>query len=209
AGKKMRGLVRSPRESCSRSSGLTSCGSFVLTVGGRPVPGAGRPDANRGRGALHPDGGHRPWQAWTMSATSEAMNRIVVNIVRLARRPGLVLLVAAAVPVGVFLLFGLLIGLDAVSWVGCVPCALAVLLAVPVVVLAVRRARGPRATAARWFPRVEAAQRALLRAAGGPVNAPYLRDDLRVTLLAFLGTVAAIPLGVLGAFVCAFALLLG
>lgn len=217
-----------------------------------PFPGAGRPDANRGRGALHPDGGHRPWQAWTMSATSEAMNRIVVNIVRLARRPGLVLLVAAAVPVGVFLLFGLLIGLDAVSWVGWVPCALAVLLAVPVVVLAVRRERLQRATAdlgdhrvtavggvvvvrgeraatpleeemstlgealdegrlhtARWFPRVEAAQRALLRAAGGPVNAPYLRDDLRVTLLAFLGTVAAIPLGVLGAFVCAFALLLG
>jgi len=62
---------------------------------------------------------------------------------------------------------------------------------------------------ARWFPRVEAAQRALLRAAGGPVNAPYLRDDLRVTLVAFLGTVAAIPLGVLGAFVCAFSLLLG
>ncbi len=61
----------------------------------------------------------------------------------------------------------------------------------------------------RWFPRVEAAQRALLRAAGGPVNAPYLRDDLRVTLLAFLGTVAAIPLGVLGAFACAFTLLLG
>lgn len=35
-----------------------------------------------------------------MSATSEAMNRIVVNIVRLARRPGLVLLVAAAVRIG-------------------------------------------------------------------------------------------------------------
>ena len=59
------------------------------------------------------------------------------------------------------------------------------------------------------FPRVEAAQRALLRAAGGPVKAPYLRDDLRVTLVAFLGTVAAIPLGVLGAFGCAFSLLLG
>lgn len=64
-----------------------------------------------------------------------------------------------------------------------------------------------RVRSARWFPRVEATQRALLRAAGGPVNAPYLRDDLRVTLVAFLGTVAAIPLAVLGSFMCAFALL--
>ena len=63
--------------------------------------------------------------------------------------------------------------------------------------------------ASEEFATNAAAQRALLRAAGGPVNAPYLRDDLRVTLVAFLGTVAAIPLGVLGAFVCAFSLLLG
>lgn len=228
-------------ESVERSHG----GSFLLGDDGRP-------DANGGRTGLHPHVGAGPWQAWVMSATSDAMNRIVVNIVRLARRPGLMLLVAAGVPVGVFLLLGLLVGLDAVSWVGWVPFALAVVLAVPVGVLAVRRERLQRATAdlgdhrvttvggvvvvsgeqagspleeelstlgealdegrvhtARWFPRVEAAQRALLRAAGGPVNAPYLRDDLRVTLVAFLGTVAAIPLGVLGAFVCAFALLLG
>jgi len=187
-----------------------------------------------------------------MSATNDAVNRIVVNVVRLARRPGLLLLVAAAVPVGVFALLALLLGLDAVSWVGWIPFALALLLAVPVLVLAVRRERLQRATAglgedqvtapggvvvmagerervpleeelatwneamdegrvrtARWFPRVEAAQRALLRAAGGPVNAPYLRDDLRITLVAFLGTVAAIPLGILGTFVSAFALLLG
>lgn len=186
-----------------------------------------------------------------MSATNDAMNQIVVNVVRLARRPGYLLLVGAAVPVGVFLLFGLLLGLEAESWGGWVPFALAVLLAVPVAVLAVRRERLQRATAdigdgpvttaggvvvvtnqpaagdleeelatlteamdegrvrtARWFPRVEATQRALLRAAGGPVRAPYLRDDLRVTLVAFLGTVAAIPLGVLGSFMSAFALLL-
>lgn len=185
-----------------------------------------------------------------MTATSDAMNRIVGNVVRLARRPGLLLLAAAAVPVAVFALLALLLGLDAVSWVGWVPLGLAVVLAVPIAVLAVRRERLQRATAglgdhplttpggvvvvtgdgarspveeelgtlseamdenrvrsARWFPRVEATQRALLRAAGGPVNAPYLRDDLRVTLVAFLGTVAAIPLAVLGSFMCAFALL--
>lgn|SRR5690554_3647944 len=187
-----------------------------------------------------------------MSATSDAMNRLVVNVVRLARRPGLMLLAAAAVPVGVFALLALILGLGAQSWTGWVPLALAVLLAVPVAVLAVRRERLQRTTAglgdqpvttsggvvvlggeragsplehelstwgeamdegrvhtARWFPRVEAAQRSLLRAAGGPVNAPYLRDDLRVTLVAFLGTVLAIPLGLLGAFMSAFALLLG
>ena len=186
-----------------------------------------------------------------MSATSDAMNQIVVNVVRLARRPGLLLLLAAGVPVGVFALLALLVGRDAETWAGWGPLAAAVVLAAPVVVLAVRRERLQRTTArlgdqpvvapggvvvvtgdtarppleeelttwteamdegrvrtARWFPRVEAAQRALLRAAGGPVNAPYLRDDLRVTLVAFLGTVAAIPLGVLGAFMCAFALLL-
>jgi len=193
-----------------------------------------------------------------MSATSDAMNQIVANVVRLSRRPGLMLLVAAAVPVGVFVLLALLVGLDAVSWVGWIPLVLAGLLAVPVLVLTIRRERLQRTTAslgedpvvaggvvvvqdpergeqtdaqlaaleeelgtlsdameegrvrsARWFPRVEAAQRSLLRAAGGTVNAPYLRDDLRVTLVALLGTVAAIPLGVLGAFMCAFALLLG
>jgi len=186
-----------------------------------------------------------------MSATNDAMNQIVVNVVRLARRPGYLLLVGAAVPVGVFLLFGLLLGLDAESWGGWVPFALGLVLAVPVAVLAVRRERLQRTTAdigdgpvttaggvvvvtgeptqaaleeelttlteamdegrvrtARWLPRVEATQRALLRAAGGPVRAPYLRDDLRITLVAFLGTVAAIPLAILGAFMSAFALLL-
>lgn len=194
----------------------------------------------------------RPWQAWTMSTTGDAMNRIVANLVRLARRPGRLLLTAAAVPVGLFALFGLLLGLDAETWTGWVPLVLAGLLAVPVVVLAVRRERLQRTTAdlgdhpvttaggvvvvpgdrsarvpgeeelaawteamdegrvrtARWFPRVEATQRALVRAAGGTVQAPYLKDDLRVTLVAFLGTVAAIPFGVLGTFVSAFALLL-
>ena len=181
-----------------------------------------------------------------MSETSDAVNRIAANVVRLARTPGRLLLVGAGVPLAAFLLLAFLVGLGAERWTAWGPFALAVLLAVPLVVLAVRRARLQRATAdlpqdpvtsaggvvvitdqpadedalreaateaqihtARWFPRVEAAQRALLRAAGGPVNAPYLRDDLRVTLVAFLGTVAAIPLGVLGAFVSAFSLLLG
>lgn len=180
-----------------------------------------------------------------MSETNDAVNQIAANVVRLARAPGRLLLVVASVPVGAFLLLGLLLGLGAAGWTGWVPFALAALLAVPVVVLAVRRARLQRATESlpqgplttpggvvvvsgdtsrdttmndavseahihttRWFPRVEAAQRALLRAAGGPVKAPYLRDDLRVTLLAFLGTAAAIPLGILGAFITAFALLL-
>lgn len=53
---------------------------------------------------------------------------------------------------------------------------------------------------ARYFPRVEATQRALVAAAGGTVNAPYLKDDLRVTLVAFLGTLVALPLALLGSF---------
>lgn len=60
----------------------------------------------------------------------------------------------------------------------------------------------------RFFPRINGAQRALVRAAGGVVNAPYLRYDLRLVLLTFLGTFATVGLSVLGVFICAFALLL-
>lgn len=184
------------------------------------------------------------------------MSRIAADLVRLARRPGALLLWAAGVPVGVFVFLALLVGRQATTGGGWTLLVLAALLAVPVLVLAVRRERmrrrtraaatpgvvlgggvvdrpapdgtDPRAAAlgaeagtweeavretrihaARWLPRVEATQRALVRAAGGLANAPYLRDDLRVTLLAFLGTVVAIPLGVLGSFVAAFTLLVG
>lgn len=58
-----------------------------------------------------------------------------------------------------------------------------------------------------FLPRVAAVQHILLQAAGGPVRAPYLRDDLRVTVLAFAGTIAAIPLGGLGAVVSIILLL--
>jgi hypothetical protein len=60
---------------------------------------------------------------------------------------------------------------------------------------------------ARFLPRVEAAQRAALAAAGGPVRAPYLKDDLRVTLVALLGTLAAVPLSAIGAVITAVVLL--
>nr|NLD40760.1 hypothetical protein [Actinomycetales bacterium] len=51
-----------------------------------------------------------------------------------------------------------------------------------------------------WLPRVEATQRALVRAAGGVERAPFLKDDLRVTLIALLVTLAAVPAGTLGTF---------
>ncbi|UFU01752.1 hypothetical protein LQF12_09485 [Ruania suaedae] len=57
--------------------------------------------------------------------------------------------------------------------------------------------------------RVEKAQRALLVAAGGPVRAPYLRDDLRVSALALLGTILAVPLAGLLAIIVALTLLAG
>mgnify|MGYP001815729512 CR=1 FL=1 len=72
--------------------------------------------------------------------------------------------------------------------------------------LSAARAEG-RIRTARVLPRVEAAQRAALAAAGGPIQAPYLKDDLRITLVALLATLAAIPLGTLGAIVTAILLL--
>ncbi|MEE6272533.1 hypothetical protein V2J56_04120 [Georgenia sp. MJ206] len=194
-----------------------------------------------------------------MTAMGDALNRVVPNLVRLSRKPGRILLVAAGVPVATFALLGFLLGRGAESWAAWLPFVGALVLAVPVLLLAWRRERLQRTTAslvehptvapgsqeivvgttgggaqdarraqleselgllseayaehqvrtARWLPGVEATQRSLLRAAGGPVNAPYLRDDLRVTLLAFVGTVAAIPLGILGTFGAAIALLVG
>jgi len=45
------------------------------------------------------------------------------------------------------------------------------------------------------------ARRAAIAAAGGLVNAPYLKDDLRVTLLSGIFTLLSIPLGVFFTFV--------
>lgn len=45
----------------------------------------------------------------------------------------------------------------------------------------------------RFMPRVEAAQRAAVAAAGGTVAAPYLKDDLRWTIVSGLVTAAAGP----------------
>lgn len=61
---------------------------------------------------------------------------------------------------------------------------------------------------ARYLPRVEAAQRAMVRAAGGVVAAPYLKDDLRITLVTFLGTIAAIPAAMAGSFLALLVLAL-
>lgn len=58
-----------------------------------------------------------------------------------------------------------------------------------------------------WMPRVEAAQRAAIAAAGGTVNAPYLKDDLRVTIVSAILCGLAIPAATFLAFVAFFALL--
>lgn len=58
-----------------------------------------------------------------------------------------------------------------------------------------------------WMPRVEAAQRAAVAAAGGTVNAPYLKDDLRITLVSAIATGVLIPIETLFAFIAFFAVL--
>lgn len=80
-----------------------------------------------------------------------------------------------------------------------------------------RRGAGPRMTRmfgvgrlaviGRVFGRMERAQRALLTAAGGAAQAPYLRDDLRVTVASFVGTMLTIAVGSLGILVLAAVLL--
>lgn len=178
-----------------------------------------------------------------MTAAGELLNHVVPTLVRIARRPGALLLTAAGVNLGLFAVLGLVLGLTGDAWTAWLPLAVAAVLAVPVLALTVRRHRLQRQTAdlgpgrtvpgrtgdvtvvragaapgpaqreaevlsaamaestlrtARFLPRVEAAQRAALVAAGGPVHAPYLRDDLRVTVAALLGTLAAVPISVLG-----------
>ncbi|USR78751.1 hypothetical protein [Arcanobacterium pinnipediorum] len=46
-----------------------------------------------------------------------------------------------------------------------------------------------------FLARVEAAQRAGIAGAGGVENAPYLRDDLRITIVTALLSIVAIPAG--------------
>ncbi|RTE50859.1 hypothetical protein [Actinobaculum sp. 352] len=58
-----------------------------------------------------------------------------------------------------------------------------------------------------WLPRVEAAQRSAVAAVGGLVNAPYLKDDLRITLVSGLVAVIGLPLGFFLLILAAFALL--
>lgn len=58
-----------------------------------------------------------------------------------------------------------------------------------------------------WMPRVEAAQRAAVAAAGGIVNAPYLKDDLRVTIASAILAALAVPLSMFFIFVAFFSLL--
>lgn len=175
--------------------------------------------------------------------TTELVNRVFPALIRFGSRPGRVLLTAAAIADGSFLVFALLAARATGSFFAWVLVGVAAVLALAIGVFAWRRQRlvahvdemeaalaaqnlsagvvtAPATPSdrmgeefsllqevqweasirtARYFPRVEATQRALVRAAGGTVNAPYLKDDLRVTLVALLGTTAAIPLGSFGA----------
>lgn len=58
-----------------------------------------------------------------------------------------------------------------------------------------------------YMPRVEAAQRAAIAAAGGVVKAPYLKDDLRPTILSAMFSVLSVPVLSLFAIIALFALL--
>lgn len=58
-----------------------------------------------------------------------------------------------------------------------------------------------------WMPRIEAAQRAAIVAAGGLVNAPYLKADLRITLASAFATLASVPLSIFFIIVALLSLL--
>ena len=59
----------------------------------------------------------------------------------------------------------------------------------------------------RVLAKVEQGQRALLTAAGGPVAAPYLKDDLRITVLSLIATLIVLPIGVLSTIILGLVLL--
>lgn len=226
-----------------------------------PEP-AGRP-ADRAHGESSERTGTEPeiltaGGAGGPSVAGQALNQIVPILVRLARPPGLILLLASVVLVLVFGVLGWLYGSGGTAWTAWLPFGLAVALAIPVAVFGLRRARlnrrtrglqltvrsgvtvlvkrpqdeknpresGPlagmdpqrerehfdaaraelRHRQARFLPRFEASQRAARALAGGDAHAPYLRDDLRVTLLSLVGTVLAIPTAVIGSLIVAILL---
>lgn len=67
-------------------------------------------------------------------------------------------------------------------------------------IIAQERAQKAMAESAKrrdtYLPRIESAQRAAIAMAGGVENAPYLKDDVRVTLISLIATVIAIPLSI-------------
>ncbi len=181
--------------------------------------------------------------------TTELVNNVFPAMIRVGTRPGALLLRAAAVADGFFLLFAVLALRATGSLFAWVLVSIAAVLAAAILLFAWRRHRltayvdemeaalaaqhlsaGVVAApadrldeelrllremqweasirTARYFPRIEATQRALVLAAGGTVNAPYLKDDLRVTLVALFGTMAAIPLGSFGAMLALLLLVL-
>ena len=184
------------------------------------------------------------------------MNRLLPTLLKIAHRPGGLLLAAACVGLGLFTLMALALALTSGSPIAWLPLVIAAVLWVCVGTFAFYRAQlqrhvqaiahqadarvivdqsvaAPTASTegtvssqlhteaqvlgeayrestirtARYFPRIEAAQRGLLQAAGGVANAPYLKYDLRLVLGAFLGTALALPASIVGFIVCAFALL--
>ena len=70
-----------------------------------------------------------------------------------------------------------------------------------------RAARAEAGLRDTWMPRIDAAQRSAIAAAGGVVNAPYLRDDLRITILSALVAAVAVPVGSFFAVLAVLALL--
>lgn len=73
----------------------------------------------------------------------------------------------------------------------------------------VRRAREEwEVRSARYFPRVEALQRAMKQMVDPSYDAAWLELDMRPTLISFLATVAVIPIGGFLIVMTAFALLL-
>ena len=67
-----------------------------------------------------------------------------------------------------------------------------------------RRADAAREAANKrpvFLPRIEAAQRAAIAGAGGVEKAPYLKDDLRLTIVSAVMSLAAIPVGIFLIFV--------
>ena len=161
-----------------------------------------------------------------MFLSAGSLKDVLPLVEEMTRGPGKSLVRTAALVDSTLLALGALLARRGVGAFSVLVLALGAVFGVGILVFAIRRARlesrveqwkragqatvaGEAASSSTDYSDRyrDAAQRSAIAAAGGVVNAPYLRDDLRITILSALVAAVAVPVGSFFAILAVLALL--